>query len=100
MTPSLLNDYRRFLRWRQSEPAALRGRMRVVAIPEPLFAIERSINSRRIVAVFNLEARTIGLARRVLPHCRVIEAAPSDVDVTPDSLLFPPYSVIFGLIDG
>jgi len=97
---SLLNDYRRFLRWRQSEPAVLRGRMRVLAIPEPLFAIERSIDSRRIVAVFNLEARTIGLASSVLPHCQVIEATRSDVDVTSDSLLFPPYSVFFGLIDG
>lgn len=97
---SLLNDYRRFPRWRKSEPAVLHGGMRVVTVPEPLFAIERILDSRRILAVFNLEARTVDLARCVLPHCRVIEATRSDVEATPESLVFPPYAVFFGLIDG
>jgi alpha-glucosidase len=97
---SLLNDYRRFLRWRRSEPAVLHGGMRVVAVPEPLFAIERILDSRRILAVFNLEPRRVSLVRSLLPHCRAIEATHSDVEATPESLSFPPYAVFIGLIDG
>src|SRR5262249_12088307 len=97
---SLLNDYRRFLRWRKSEPAVLRGGMRVVKVPEPLFAIERTLDSRRILCVFNLESRPISLARSLLPRCRAIEALQSDVEATTESLSFPPYAVFLGLIDG
>jgi alpha-glucosidase len=97
---SLLNDYRRFLRWRKSEPAVLHGGMRVVTVPEPLFAIERIVDSRRILAVFNLEARAVSLSRSELPHCRAIDPIPSEVAATPESLLFPPYGVFLAVIDG
>jgi alpha-glucosidase len=96
---SLLNDYRRFLHWRKSEPAVLHGGMRIVTVPEPLFAIERTFETRRILAVFNLDARPVSLLRTLLPHCRVVEATRSDVEATSESLLFPPYAVFFGLID-
>jgi alpha-glucosidase len=97
---SLLNDYRRVLRWRRSEPAVLHGDTRVVSVPEPLFAIERVLGSRRILAVFNLEARPVSLARGLLPDCQPIEATGCDVEAMPESLLFPAHAIFFGLIHG
>jgi alpha-glucosidase len=97
---SLLNDYRRFLRWRRSEPAVLHGGTSVIAVPEPLFAIERTLDVRRILAVFNLGAQPVSLPRNLLPDCRPIETTRPDVEASPDSLVFPPYGVFFGLIDG
>jgi hypothetical protein len=78
----------------------LHGGTRVVTVPEPLFAIERILDSRRILAVFNLESRPVSLVRSLLPHCRAIEATRSDVEATSESLSFAPYAVFVGLIDG
>lgn len=97
---SLLNDYRRFLQWRKWDPALLRGEARSFPVPEPLFAIERALSSRRILAVFNLGSTPISLDRRLLPSCRVLDAPGFQVEMTSESLLLPPYAAFFAAIDG
>ena len=96
---SLLNEYRRFLRWRKSEPAVLRGAMRLLSVPEPLFAIERIFNGRRLLALFNLEPRAVSVPRNALPAFRAVEALGSDVEATAGALTVAPYGVCIALID-
>jgi alpha-glucosidase len=96
---SLLNDYRGFLRWRKSEPAILHGTMRLVAMPEPFFAIERVLDSRRIFAVFNLAARSACIPRDLLPASRAVAATRSDIEALAGAVTFAPYGVYIGLID-
>jgi alpha-glucosidase len=97
---SLLNEYRRFLRWRKSEPAIRHGAMRLVSAPEPLLAIERIFDGRRLLAVFNLEPRAVSVPRGVLPAFRAAGAIRSDIDVGADALTFAPYGAGIGLTDG
>jgi len=96
---SLLNDHRRFLQWRKWDPALLRGKARLLPVPEPLFAIERVSTGRRLLAVFNLGSSPISLERSLLPACRALDAPGFQVEVTSDSLFFPPYAAFFAVVN-
>lgn len=56
---SLLREYRRFLRWRRSVPALIRGTLLAVVLPEPLVGFVRELDGQRVLAVFNLSDRDV-----------------------------------------
>jgi alpha-glucosidase len=51
---SVLNTYRRFIKWRKSHPALVLGTMQILESQPPLFAFLRTWERRRILLVFNL----------------------------------------------
>jgi alpha-glucosidase len=50
---SPLRRFRAFLRWRKQHPALLWGEVRMLQTPEPVVALERSLDGRAIRAWFN-----------------------------------------------
>lgn len=51
---SVLNAYRRFIKWRKKHAALRWGTSHILEAPEPLFAFEREWQGQHILAVFNL----------------------------------------------
>lgn len=62
---STLNATRAFLRWRKRLPALQFGDISFIDAPEPILAFTRSIDSQRLLVVFNLSAQPV---RWVMPH--------------------------------
>lgn len=71
---SALNSFRRFMRWRKRHPALLRGDIRCLELPPPLFGIVRAHRDESLLVIFNLgsEQRTVALplsiAREIRDH--------------------------------
>jgi alpha-glucosidase len=51
---SLLNAWRRFLRWRKQQPALIEGALVPLGLPEPLLGFERVRGRERLLCLFNL----------------------------------------------
>jgi len=51
---SPLNRFRRFMRWRKSQPALVHGSIRFLDAPEPLLAFVREHEGRSMLMAFNL----------------------------------------------
>ncbi len=58
---SVLHAIRRFLHWRRGVPALVRGTLTPVALPSPLIGFIRDYEGQRVLAVFNLSDRAVGL---------------------------------------
>ena len=67
---SPLNGFRRFLRWRQGQPALRSGEIRFIPLPEPLLAFTRHAGDQALLTVFNLsgEARQARLPELGAPR--------------------------------
>lgn len=51
---SLLNKYRRLLRWRKQQPALLTGDITLLDTPEPLLGFSRKCDKQHLICLFNL----------------------------------------------
>jgi alpha-glucosidase len=51
---SVLQGFRRFMRWRAAQPALRHGAIRFLDAPEPVLAFVRSIDGEQVLAAFNL----------------------------------------------
>jgi alpha-glucosidase len=51
---SVLNAYRRFIKWRKNQPALVQGTMQILEAQPPLFAFLRTGERCRMLLVFNL----------------------------------------------
>jgi len=62
-TQSVLQGFRRFMRWRATQPALRRGDIRFLDLPEPILAFVRSDGGEQVLAAFNLgkQAQTVAL---------------------------------------
>jgi alpha-glucosidase len=58
---SLLHAFRRFLHWRRSVPALLRGTLRPLTLAPPLVGFVREHEGQRLLAVFNLSDQPVAL---------------------------------------
>jgi alpha-glucosidase len=60
---SVLQGFRRFMRWRAAQPALRHGDIRFLDVPEPVLAFVRNDDSEQVLAVFNLgkQAQTVAL---------------------------------------
>jgi alpha-glucosidase len=93
---SLLNTYRGFLAWRRTQPALRHGDLSLPEVPAPLFAIGRARGDDRLIAVFNWEDAPVTVARAALPPFSPLNAPGFSVEVTRDSVTFPPHGALFG----
>jgi alpha-glucosidase len=59
---SVLQAFRRFLDWRKSHPALIRGALSALDLPEPLLGFERSLpGEERLLVIFNLGPESAAL---------------------------------------
>jgi alpha-glucosidase len=58
---SVLNRFRRFMRWRGRQPALVEGSIRFLDTAEPVLAFVRTHDQQRILAAFNLSGRPASL---------------------------------------
>src|SRR5262249_9392233 len=92
---SLLNAYRSFLAWRRTQPALRRGDLSLPEVPTPLFAIGRARGGDPLLAVLNWGNAPVRVRRAALPAFTNLEAPGFAVEVTGDSVIFPPHGVLF-----
>jgi alpha-glucosidase len=92
---SVLNGWRRFMAWRKRHPALVIGDLRLIDVPEPLVAFERTTAGERLLAVFNLSDRTVGLPQGLLrPGWRLLDGHGFE-PMAPGAPRLPPYGVAF-----
>jgi alpha-glucosidase len=56
---SLLHAFRRFLHWRRTIPALVRGTLQPLALEDPMVGFVRSYKGQRVLAIFNLSGQTV-----------------------------------------
>jgi alpha-glucosidase len=90
---SLLNAWRRFLRWRRQHPALVSGALRPLDLREPLIGFERALGTTRIVCVFNLsDEKTRMPLRGLVP----LHGHGFPVRLEEGGVVLPPHGVFFG----
>jgi alpha-glucosidase len=88
---SLLHAFRRFLHWRRSVPALVRGTLQVVDLPSPLVGFVREYDGQRVLAVFNLSEQTVlldGAAYRPMEGSGFEECLADDGWLRPFGVMF------------
>jgi alpha-glucosidase len=60
---SPLQRFRTFMRWRRAQPALVHGEVHMLSAPEPVLALERSFDGRRLRAWFNTGDRAMQFER-------------------------------------
>ena len=70
---STLNASRRFLHWRRTQPALLRGAIAFVDAPEPVLAFVREFEGQRLLVAFNLSDAAVGWTLPDIGTPRVID---------------------------
>lgn len=94
---SLLNQWRRFLRWRKAHPALIAGGIRPLTVPAPFLAFERSSDAQRLVLVFNFSAEPATMPVGALPGCRPLDGHGFGGRVEGGTLALPGHGVFFGM---
>lgn len=95
---ALLHAFRRFLSWRRSQPALIRGRLHPLPVSEPLLGFLREHESERVLALFNLSDGpvTFGLSDyaevRPLPECGF------SMEIEGDIAILPAYGAFFASV--
>jgi len=93
---SLLNHWRRFLRWRKAHPALRTGEIRIIPVPAPFLTFERRTETQRIVVVFNFDRAPAALPLDLLPPCRPLDGHGFDSRLDGGLLTLPGWGVFFG----
>ncbi len=96
---STLNGFRRFMHWRQAQPALCHGTIRFLDTPEPVLAFVRETADQRLLAVFNLSADSVDIELPVEAGLEQIDAGPlwqGRLDQRRAHL--PPYALVFARI--
>lgn len=97
---SLLNFARRFIAWRASQPALRVGAARTLALPEPVFAIERHAPEQKVIALFNLGHAPVVLSRADLPAFTPIDQINMSAQVDGLSLHLGGHGFLFAHLTG
>ena len=93
---SVLNGTRRFLHWRQSQPALLTGDIRFLEVKPPALAFIRKTEGQQLFCAFNLSAATsaIDAPGRVL----AMPESGFSADVKGERVTLPAHGVFFGAL--
>ena len=93
---SLLNKYRRLLRWRKQQPALQKGDLTLLDTPEPLLGFSRRCDEQYLICLFNLS--TIPVHHDLSHYPKCVEADESDFVNRryDDTIEIPAYGVFFG----
>lgn len=97
---SILNQVRRFLGWRRSQPALRVGRIRFLDAPEPVLAFVRKTEGAAMLVVFNLSPQPVAwkLPTGLSPHPVDSHGLPSGT-LQDGTLALPARGVYYAVID-
>jgi alpha-glucosidase len=92
---ALLHAFRRFLRWRRSQPALIRGSLEPLTLPEPLVGFVRQFADQRVLAIFNLSEETAGIDLSGYEIEAMLTESGFVPDMVDNTLVLPGYGVFF-----
>jgi alpha-glucosidase len=92
---ALLHAFRRFLRWRRSQPALIRGGLEPLTLPEPLIGFVRQFADQRVLAIFNLSEETAGIDLSSYDIEAMLTESGFVPEMLDDTLVLPGYGVFF-----
>ncbi|MBX6367857.1 MAG: alpha glucosidase [Rhodospirillales bacterium] len=92
---SLLNAWRRFIRWRRGRKALVEGALRPFDLTEPLIGFERVAGAERIACIFNLSDGEARLPSRGLAP---LEGHGFEARREDDAFVLPPHGVLFAAV--
>lgn len=95
---SLLNKYRRLIKWRREQPALRWGNLKLLDTPEPLVAIERRCEEQHMLCVFNLSPMVVHFDVSAYPECVDANEADFFNRWYDNTVELPGYGVFFGVI--
>lgn len=70
---SILNGFRRFMRWRKTQPALRWGDIEFFDVPEPVLAFIRRLDGQSMLVVFNLGSAPINVRLPAFSDTRPLE---------------------------
>ncbi len=93
---SLLNKYRRLIKWRRQQPALTTGDLYLQkAVNAPILGFIRACKDQRLLCLFNLSAETVYQEMTQFPHCETTGEEDFHDRSYHDLLELPPYGVYF-----
>jgi alpha-glucosidase len=94
-----LHAWRRFIALRQAHPALRHGSLRRLDLPPPLIAFERCHEGERLLCAFNLSDRPVRVSLAAYPEAVVLGEHGNAGLRVGDTVLLPPYGVLFAELD-
>lgn len=93
---SLLNKYRRLLRWRKQQPALLKGDLTLLDTPEPLLGFSRKCDEQHLICLFNLSPQPLHYELSDYPGCVAADESDFSNRQYDNTVEIPAYGVFFG----
>jgi alpha-glucosidase len=91
---SVLHMFQRFMAWRRSYPALIRGAIELIESPEAVLVFERSLEEERLLCAFNFSN---GVAVQKIPQgWKAIDGHGFQAVMEGDQLHLPPFGAWFG----
>jgi alpha-glucosidase len=96
---SLLNKYRRLIKWRKKQPALLKGDLTLLDTEEPVLGFTRKCDEQHLLCLFNLSPMAVH--HDLSPYPNYVEADESDFFSRQydHSLEIPSYGVFFANLE-
>ncbi|HHP7232160.1 MAG TPA: alpha-glucosidase [Xenococcaceae cyanobacterium] len=95
---SLLNKYRRLIRWRKNQPALLSGDLTLLDTSEPLLGFIRKCDQQQLLCLFNLSPVPIHYDLSLHPRCIVADEVDFINRQYENTVEISGYGVFFGNI--
>ncbi len=92
---SLLNTWRRALRWRERQPALVAGDFELLATDDPIVAFVREYAEQKLLCAFNLSTTTAVYELGENATCRAIADLGFEFEQVGDRLHLPGYAAFF-----
>lgn len=93
---SILEAYQRFLRWRRTQPALVRGDLAFIDAPENVLALVRIWRDERILAVFNLSGGEVAVSKLLSGLLESLEGYGLPTAQSGEQITLPAFGVFFG----
>jgi alpha-glucosidase len=96
---STLNAWRRFLAWRKSQPALVKGDIVPARLPDPFLGFERVLGDERVLVVFNLGDQPARLDLEPFSTARPLAGHGFGWGMQRDAAVLPPYGAFFAALE-
>lgn len=93
---SLLNKYRRLIRWRKKQPALTQGNLTLLDIPKPILGFMRECDEQRLLCLFNLSHLPVHHDISQYPGCEEADESDFWTRKYEQTIEIPGYGVFFG----
>ncbi|WP_036483607.1 alpha-glucosidase [Myxosarcina sp. GI1] len=96
---SLLNKYRRLIKWRKQQPALLWGNLTLLDTAEPLLGFIRKSEEQQILCLFNLSPVPLHYDLSTYPKCTAADEVDFQNRQYDSTVEIPGYGVFFGCLN-